>query len=56
MIKYIIGSGFSAVLLGILASPAFSSEDVAINLNVNPSSNYHRNTTINNLGPTRLVG
>ncbi|CCQ61270.1 hypothetical protein [Crocosphaera watsonii] len=56
MIKYIIASGFSAVMFANLASPALSSEDVAINLNVNPSSNYHRNTTINNLGPTRLVG
>ncbi|MGK7886013.1 MAG: hypothetical protein AB4057_15495 [Crocosphaera sp.] len=55
MIKYIIASSFSAVMLANFASPALSSEDVAINLNLNPSSNYHRTATINNLGPTRLV-
>ncbi|ACB50882.1 hypothetical protein cce_1532 [Crocosphaera subtropica ATCC 51142] len=53
MIKYIIASGFSTAMLLNLASPALSSEDVAINLNLDSNRNYH--TTTNSLGATSLV-
>ncbi|EAZ94219.1 hypothetical protein [Crocosphaera chwakensis] len=53
MIKYIIASGFSTAMLFNLASPALSSEDVAVNLNLDSNRNYY--TTTNSLGATSLV-
>lgn len=54
MIKHILASGFSTVMLMNLAFPALSSEDVVINLNSNSNRNYQ--TATNDLGPTHLVG
>ena len=54
MLKHIIASGFSTVMLMNLAFPALSSEDLAINLNLNSHSNSQ--TATKTLGPTTLVG